>query len=176
MDRHQRTTDRRAFRRRSLTAEQRCALARLRELAAARRLRVTRDAEGWPLIPGRLGRIEDNGGPELAVYTARPRLFVRLWAIPGARRWQTGDGELRALFPAEALPAVARVIRARVRRQGGASPEALARARAARPAVVEALLTTTSGAQNTPSTALPILVGGVLLESGRQPVVTAAPV
>src|SRR3989442_6067931 len=41
-----------------------------------------------------------------------PRLFSKIWSIPGVRRYQTGDSEMRAVFPIEALPAVARVIRA----------------------------------------------------------------
>ncbi|OLC74584.1 MAG: hypothetical protein AUH78_10920 [Gemmatimonadetes bacterium 13_1_40CM_4_69_8] len=54
-------------------------------------------------LPGRVA---------LAVYTERPRLFSKIWSIPGVRRYQTGDSEMRAVFPIEALPAVARVIRA----------------------------------------------------------------
>lgn len=81
-----------------LTDEQHTAREHLRTLAVPHRLRVTTDAEGWPIIPGRLGRIEQNGGPELAVYTDRPRLFAKVWAIPGVRRHQTGDTEMRALF------------------------------------------------------------------------------
>ena len=46
----------------------------------------------------------------------RPRLFARLWAIPGVRRWQVGDQEVRGLVPVEALPAVAALIQARRRR------------------------------------------------------------
>jgi hypothetical protein len=94
----------------------------LRALAAPGRFRVIRDAEGWPIIPGRLGRVEWYDGAELAVYTTRPRLFAKLWAIPGVRRWQTGDQEMRACFPVEALDQVAGVIRARTRRT--LSPEA----------------------------------------------------
>src|SRR3989442_7822378 len=41
-----------------------------------------------------------------------PRLFSKIWSIRGDRRYQTGDSEMRAVFPIEALPAVARVIRA----------------------------------------------------------------
>jgi hypothetical protein len=100
----------------------------LRAWAAPHRFRVVLDAEGFPMIPGRLGRIEwycDGrdchgcplpGQPALAVWTDRPRLFARLWALPGVRRWQTGDGEMRAVFPLEALTLVAGVIRARRRR------------------------------------------------------------
>jgi hypothetical protein len=52
----------------------------------------------------------------LAVYTDRPRLFQKLWAIPGVKRHQTGDQEMRAVFPPEALEQVAGVIRARRKR------------------------------------------------------------
>src|SRR3989442_11719446 len=41
-----------------------------------------------------------------------PRLFSKIWSIPGVRRYHTGGSEMRAVFPIEALPAVARVIRA----------------------------------------------------------------
>jgi hypothetical protein len=116
-----------------MTTEQAEAFAQLRTLAAASRLRVRPDDEGWPIIPGRLGQIEwycDGqdchgcplpGEPALAVYTDRPRRFPKLWAIPGVRRWQTGDREMRAVFPPEALELVAGVIR--VRRRRVLSPE-----------------------------------------------------
>ncbi len=48
----------------------------------------------------------------LAVYTDRARLFSKIWSIPGVRRYQTGDSEMRAVLPVEALEQVARVIRA----------------------------------------------------------------
>jgi hypothetical protein len=111
-----------------MTTEQAEAFTQLRTLAAASRLRVRPDDEGWPIIPGRLGQIEwycngqdCHGCPlpgelALAVYTDRPRLFPKLWALPGVRRWQTGDRGMRAVFPAEALESVAEVIRARRRR------------------------------------------------------------
>jgi len=92
------------------------AVRAFRVLAAPSRLRVIRDAEGWPVIPGKLGRVEWHDGAALAVYTDRPRLFARLWSVPGVRRWQVGDQEARGLFPVEALSAVAAVIRARRRR------------------------------------------------------------
>ncbi len=38
-------------------------------------------------------------------------------AIPGVKRHQTGDTEMRAVFPVEALEQVAGVIRARRRRE-----------------------------------------------------------
>jgi hypothetical protein len=106
----------------SRTAEQAAAFGQLRALAAPFRFRVVADPEGFPAIPGRFGSIEYHDGQVLAVYTDRPRLFAKLWAIPGARRHQTGDQEMRALFPPEALDQVAGVIRARRRRV--LSPEA----------------------------------------------------
>ncbi len=69
------------------------------------------------MIPGRYGQIEWFDGADLAVYTTRRRLFARIWAIPGDRRHQTGDTEMRALFQPEALAQVAAVIRAKRRRQ-----------------------------------------------------------
>ena len=88
----------------------------LRYLARPLRLRITRDAEGFPAIPGRYGQIEWFDGRDLAVSSDRPRLFAKLWAIPGVRRHQTGDQEMRAIFPPEALEQVAGVIRARRQR------------------------------------------------------------
>ncbi len=100
----------------------------LRALAEPHRFRVQADAEGFPVIPGRYGQIEwycDGvncsscalpGQLALAVYTDRPRLFSKIWAVPGVRRHQTGDSEMRAVFPPEALEQVAGVIRARRKR------------------------------------------------------------
>jgi hypothetical protein len=115
------------------TAEHAKAFAQFSELAVPYRLRVQADAEGFPVIPGRYGQIEWHcdgqdcaarfGGfcslPRqfaLAVYTDRPRLFQKLWAIPGVKRHQTGDHEMRAVFPPEALEQVAGVIKARRKR------------------------------------------------------------
>src|SRR5713226_8998014 len=78
--------------------------------------RVLADAEGFPVVPGKYGCIEWFDGRDLAVYSNHPRLFTRLWAIPGVRRHQTGDQEMRAVFPPEAIERVAAVIRARKRR------------------------------------------------------------
>jgi hypothetical protein len=85
---------------------------------------VRLDGEGFPMIPGRYGQIEWFDGVDLAVYTARPRLFARIWEVPGVRRHQTGDAEMRAVFPAERLASVAAVIRAR-RRRTQAAPRSL---------------------------------------------------
>jgi hypothetical protein len=93
------------------------ALDHLRSLARPHRYRVTKDREGFPIIPARYGHIEWFTEHALAVYSDRPRLFAKLWAIPGVRRHQTGDHEMRALFPPEAVEQVAGVIRAK--RWGG---------------------------------------------------------
>jgi hypothetical protein len=97
------------------------AFAELRNLARTFRLRVTTDAEGYPAIPGRYGRLEWFDGRDLAVYCDRPRLFAKLWAVPGVRRHQSGDSEMRAVFPPGALEQVAGAIRARRRRPPGSA-------------------------------------------------------
>ena len=92
------------------------AFTQLHDLARPLRLCVITDAEGYPAIPGRYGRIEWFNGRDLAVYCDRPRLFAKIWAIPGVRRHQTGDLEMRATFPPEALEQVTAVVRARRQR------------------------------------------------------------
>ena len=57
-------------------------------------------------------------GERLAVDTTRPGLFAKVWVIPGVRRHQTGDTEMRAVFPVGAIKQVATVIGAK--RWGGA--------------------------------------------------------
>jgi len=101
-----------------MTDDQKIAFAQLRNLARLFRYRVFADAEGWPIVPGKLGRIEYHDGRDLAVYCDCPRLFTKIWAITGVRRHQTGDHEMRAVFPPEALKQVAGVIQARRRRSG----------------------------------------------------------
>ena len=112
------------------------AVAQLRTVAKPYQFRVQADAEGFPIIPGRHGQIEwycDGvncsscllpGQFALAVYTDRPRLFSKIWSIPGVQRHQTGDSEMRAVFPLEALEQVATVIRAR-RKRSQTSPKSL---------------------------------------------------
>ncbi len=93
-------------------------MERLRAVAGS--YRVTQDIEGWPVIEGRLGRIEWScptlGMLTLAVFTDRRRMQAKILALPAIQRHQTGDEELRAVFPSSALPAVASVIRARRKR------------------------------------------------------------
>jgi hypothetical protein len=86
------------------------------------------DAASTKRFSGKLGRIEWAGGSDLTVYTNRRRLFEKLWAIPGVKRHQTGDTEMRALFPPEALEQIAGVIRAK-RKRSGPSPNSLANLR-----------------------------------------------
>jgi hypothetical protein len=114
------------------------AMRLFRAVAAPHRLRVARDPEGWPMIPGRRGRIEWHcdghdchgcpvPGPVLAVSTDRARLVAKLGTIPGLLPWQTGNREHRALFPVEALEQVAGLIRACRRKQ--LTPEHLGKLR-----------------------------------------------
>jgi len=99
-----------------MAAEQRLAFTTFRAAVALLRLRVRADAEGFPITPGRYGQLEWCGEDGFcAVWTDRPRLFSRIWAVPGVQRHQTGDGEMRAIVPIEALGAVATIIRARRR-------------------------------------------------------------
>jgi hypothetical protein len=123
-----------------MTEEQRAAFAQLKALAGPLRLRVVRDVESFPVIPGRCGQIEWTGGQEFAVYCDRPRLFRRLWAIPDVRRHQTGDREMRSLFLPKVIEPVAAVIKARKRRIGRPlSPEAARSLRGARAGTTSAV-------------------------------------
>lgn len=81
-----------------MTDKQTAAFRQLRALARPFRYRVTADAEGWPVIPARLGQIEHYDGTSLAVYTDRRRMIPRFRALPGLRPWQVGDEEARLLF------------------------------------------------------------------------------
>jgi hypothetical protein len=109
-------------------AEQANAFSQVQTVAAPFRFRIRADPGDFPIIPGRYGQIEwfcdgvdCHSCPlprqfTLAVYSDRPRLFQKLWAIPGVTRYQTGDQEMRAVFPPEALDQVAQVIKARRKR------------------------------------------------------------
>jgi len=108
---------------RPLSEQQRPA-QQLRALAKPHRFRVQADAEGFSMIPGRYGRVEWFDGRALAVYCDHPKLFRKLWAIANVRRHQTGDSEMRAVFPPEALEQVAGVIRAS-RKRTQTSPRSL---------------------------------------------------
>jgi hypothetical protein len=100
----------------------------LRHAMGARRWRITRDPEGYPIVKGRAGQLEPHcdgedchgcpmPGPLLAVWSDKPRQFAKIWAIPGVRRWQIGDKEMRALFQPEAADQVAAAIRVRKRKR-----------------------------------------------------------
>src|SRR5439155_7564306 len=96
-----------------------------------------------------LGAIEYHDGHALAVFTPRRRLHGPLLAIPGIRRHQRGDDELRALFLPEpsTLAAVAAIIHPRRRRV--VAPEAIERIRQS---AVNAAHRPTSGPENGPVT------------------------
>ena len=74
-----------------MASEQHAAWKQVRKLAGPLCYRVIRDPEGLPIVPGKYGAIEWFDGRELAVYSDHPRLFAKIWAIPGVRRHQTGD-------------------------------------------------------------------------------------
>jgi hypothetical protein len=91
-----------------MSKRQHTAVDQFRRLARSARYRVSIDPEGFPVILlGRYGLIEWFDGRDLAVYSDHPRLFAKMWAIPGVRRHQTGDQAMRAIFPPEALEQVA---------------------------------------------------------------------
>lgn len=131
----------------SRTNEQREFFEKLRGLVAAAgltRVRIVPDAEGFPIVPGRLGQVEwlgaawRTGDERLYVFTNRARMIAKLLAIPGVHKHQMGDSEARLWFGAHdvaCLREVCRTIRARARRAGGpGNPDALRRAREARTA------------------------------------------
>lgn len=110
------------------TDEQRAARTFLRGLVAKTgvRYRVVDDPEGWPLIPGRYGRIEFVDRTRIAVFSeASGQLRKKILALPDARRSQIGDTELRIVLPVARLADACAVIRARRRR----SAESAARLR-----------------------------------------------
>lgn len=122
--------------RRRATAEQRVELEwfRRRIEAVMPQARVGVDAEGWPMVRGRLGWVEGAlDRSRFAVYTDRRGMGAKLLAIPGVMKCQMGEGEIRLLFPADdsaCLREVMRMIRARSRRvPGSAALAALARGR-----------------------------------------------
>lgn len=101
------------------TSEQQVATREL--TAAARGYRILADGEGWPMSPGKYGRLEHLGAApgqpgQLAAFTASTNLFKRLLAVPGLLRYQTGDGEYRVLLAPEAILAAARLLRCHRRR------------------------------------------------------------
>ena len=108
---------------RRANAEQADAFVQLRAWAGPLRLRVVPDMEGFPIVPGRHGRIEWTGGPLLAVYSDHPRVFSKLLAVVGVKGYQVGDIEIRLLFPPEVLANVASLIHAH-RKPGLSSAEA----------------------------------------------------
>jgi len=80
--------------------------------------RVIADDWGWPISPGRHGRLEHLGAGQLAAFTEGRQIRARLLAIPGVTRHQVGDTELRVLLAPSAVPAVAKLLRCHRKRTG----------------------------------------------------------
>ena len=105
-----------------MTAEQRLAFMTFRAAVAPRRLRVKRDAEGFPIAPGRYGQLEWHDAGHAAIHSRTIRMLAKLLKLPEVRRHQVGDHEFRLLLPLEemhdsaALEAISRLLRIRVRR------------------------------------------------------------
>lgn len=95
-----------------MTAEQRAAYDYFADIAEDLGLRVRADTEGWPIVPGRLGRLEYHDRVRAAIFTNRPRIHARIQNLPGIIRHQTGDRELRALIPMQNLSDAAAAIKA----------------------------------------------------------------
>lgn len=108
--------------------------------------RIVADPEGWPMVPGRLGRLEwrgrewATGEARVFAFTDRARMIGKLLAVPGVRKSQIGDTEAAVSMAATdqaAIQAVARLLRTRVRRpprEGAAERMAAVRARIGQPA------------------------------------------
>lgn len=99
---------------------ERALFARYVGAALGPRVRITKDADGWPLAPGRMGRLEwrgaerDSGEHRLYCYTSRRRIIAKLRAVPGVHPAQIGDDEAAFWIPAGDAQAV--------RGGGGAAP------------------------------------------------------
>lgn len=100
----------------------------LREIAEERGYRITPDESAeidpsraerpwYYQIPCARGHIWVWGKDMLAAYCDRPRLFPKLWAIPGVQRYQTGDEEINVKFPLGSLEQVAELLQARRKRR-----------------------------------------------------------
>jgi hypothetical protein len=136
------------------------------------RVRLVPDAEGFPIVPGVMGRIEYLGtrtGPDrdgtryserLHVFTDHGRIIPKLLAVPGVHHAQMGDGEARLWFApddASALAAVARIIRPRMRRAPSTgNPAALARLRAAKDIKARRAHQTSASLRGRPATYPPL--------------------
>lgn len=71
------------------------------------------------IIPCQLGHISPHGGDELLACTNRQRPITakRLLALPGARAVQDGEDGITVAFPASLFDQVAKIMKARRRRQ-----------------------------------------------------------
>src|SRR4029453_6400361 len=106
-----------------MTGEQRSAFKTFRSVVAPLRLRVRADAEGFPIAPGRYGRLKWQDAGQVAIYSQTMRMLAKLLRIQGVRRHQVGDREFRLLLPVDnvhdraELGAIVRLLRIRIRRR-----------------------------------------------------------
>ena len=118
---------------------------RLVEAVPGLRARVTLDPEGWPVVPGKYGRLEwrgeapDGSGVEsrrIYAYSNRKRLLFKLREVSGVRPCQSGDVEGAVSMLATDLPAFLSCARLRTQTNGrgraskGRPPEGMAALRA----------------------------------------------
>jgi len=106
---------------------------RLVEAVPGLRARVTVDPEGWPVVPGKYGRLEwrgelpDGSGVEsrrLYAYSNRKRLLFKLREVSGVRPCQSGDEEGAVSMLAtdhRAILACARLLRCHTNGRGAHS-------------------------------------------------------
>ena len=88
----------------------------LKTLARPFRYRVVSDAEGLPVIPGRLGQIESHDGQALAVLQhATPDLRLAVGRAGGSGAGRSGTRRPGRSYRSEALPQAAALIQARRR-------------------------------------------------------------
>jgi len=105
-----------------MTSEQRLAFTTFRAAVAPLRLRVKPDPEGFPIAPGRYGQLEWHDAGQVAIQSQTMQMLAKLLKIPGVRRYQIGDHEVRLLLAVDrvhdspALGAIARLLRVRTRR------------------------------------------------------------
>jgi hypothetical protein len=109
------------------------AFTRLVEAVPGLRARVTVDPEGWPVVPGKYGRLEwrgevpDGSGlglPRFYAYSDRKRLLFKLRKVSGVRPCQSGDEEGAVSMLAtdhRAILACARLLRCHTNGRGAHS-------------------------------------------------------
>jgi hypothetical protein len=113
-----------------------------RRCVAPLRARVEFGADGWPIAPGRYGRLEwrgleASGEALLYAFTNRVKLIGRLRAVVGVRPKQTGDREAVVSFRADDTAALVSVTRLLKIHRRGHRPDAAQRLRNGRRAPLQ---------------------------------------